>query len=329
MTSVHVYTVTLLGLFLGRRRLGSTSLTTQYATFHLDATNPDIRFRNVLLELMVGKAEATIHAANALYGPRINPLLTLGVNMSFSSRGIVWGYSVPAAASQIPTGDYHIRGTGTMHNISGLPDNPEVPLGPPLGNYTVRSQTFPVVRDHRAFACTTPKWTPIPSVDDPRFSALLIDRRLGGEAYFLKTLKDRRSLDATFVFLNEFIDIVWRCPVTLEIMKTATGASVQAQTSVWVYNVVLYFEDVRNLAVGAWKVRANYTLPNVAGAGPVSEHSAWSDEFYIASAPPCGGLFIGNSTTPEPSAATRGVRASSAAVFAFAAALVTVWMTSY
>ncbi|KAJ7275800.1 hypothetical protein C8J57DRAFT_1311773 [Mycena rebaudengoi] len=311
MTSFHVYTVTLLSFDLATYPFN----TTRYAVFLLDATNPDIRLRNVLLELMVGKAENI--------GNDVADIV--GVNMSLSSRGIEWGYSVPAA---IPAGDYHIRVTGAMYNISGLPDNtsPDVPLGPPLGNYTVLSQTFPVVRDH-PFACTTPKWTPIPSVDDPRFSTLLIVRPHGGEVFNLKTLKDGASLDASFGILNEFIAPGDVGPVTLEIVNTATGASVRAQIlSVFDYNPFLRFEDVRNLAVGAWKVRANYTLPNVTGADPVSKHSAWSDEFYIASAPPCGGLSIGNSTTPEPGAATRGVRASSAAVLAFAAA---VWMTSY
>jgi hypothetical protein len=96
-----------------------------------------------------------------------------------------------------------------MHNISGLEDDAwlESRLGPPLGNYTVRSQTFPVVQDY-PFACTTPKWTPIPSVDDPRFSALLISRPRGGEVYFLKTLKDGNvRLDVTLTILNEFIRV--------------------------------------------------------------------------------------------------------------------------
>ncbi|KAJ7275814.1 hypothetical protein C8J57DRAFT_1311795 [Mycena rebaudengoi] len=353
MTSFHVYTVTLLCLFLGRYADAATGVnesvtfrfdlttypfnTTRYAAFLFGATNLDIRvaaqllfflcladlsalpqLRNVLLELMVGKAEDI--------GNDVADIV--GVNMSVSSRGIEWGYNVPAA---IPAGDYHIRVTGAMHNISGLEDDGwlESRLGPPLGNYTVRSQTFPVVQDH-PFACTTPKWTPIPSVDDPRFSALLIYGPRGGEVYFLKTLKDGGSLYVSFTILNEFIRSGDVGPVTLEIVNTATGASVRAQTmSVFDYSSFLRFEDVRNMTVGAWKVRANYTLPNVAGAGPVSEHTTWSDEFYIASAPPCGGLFIGNSTTPEPGAATRGVRASFAAVLAFAAALVTVWMTSY
>ncbi|KAJ7275799.1 hypothetical protein C8J57DRAFT_1311769 [Mycena rebaudengoi] len=182
--------------------------TTHYSSFRLFVVNPDIQLGHVH-KLMVGNAEDL--------GNNVADII--GVNSFVDFRTVTLGYSVPAS---IPLGDYHIRLTGTMYNVSQ-----DDARGTPLGSYTLRSQTFPITQDYR-FTCTAPKWTPMQSVDDPGFSHVHIVRPHGGQVYFLKSVF---HIDLSFQFRNMPTDSQGSDvgPMTVELVNTATGASVSAR----------------------------------------------------------------------------------------------------
>ncbi|KAJ7222902.1 hypothetical protein C8J57DRAFT_1391747 [Mycena rebaudengoi] len=220
--------------------------------------------KNASFELMVGKAEDN--------GNEVADI------MEINSAGITsFWYRVHAAT---PPGDYHIRMNATIFQ-----------KGVPIGPFTQRSQRLPIVQA-KPFACTVPAWEPVRSVSDPGFGSLRVDLPNGGDVYYLSDATHNLS---SIGYSISIVDANFQredASITLELVNTRTGASAGVQK---ITGGELAFQSLEmdnfNVTAGPWKVRATSSVPGSAN------FSVFSDEFYISSQAPCGGLAPGKSTT--------------------------------
>ncbi|KAJ7254877.1 hypothetical protein C8J57DRAFT_1657041 [Mycena rebaudengoi] len=173
--------------------------------------------KNASFELMVGKAD-------------VNNLINSKINSGFTD----FGWQVRAAT---PPGDYHIRMNATIYE-SAIDGNP-------IGPFTQRSQTFPVVQN-KPFACTVPAWEPVRSVSDPGFGPLRVDLPNGGDVYYLSN--DTHTL-ASISSSISVVDVDFKrqdASMTLELVNTRTGASAGVQ------KLTLELENFK-VEAGPWK----------------------------------------------------------------------------
>ncbi|KAJ7270230.1 hypothetical protein C8J57DRAFT_1468400 [Mycena rebaudengoi] len=233
--------------------------------------------KNVSFELMVGKAEdngnevADIIEINSVY-----PQLT-----SF-------GWQVRAAT---PPGDYHIRMNATIYD--SLKGRVGAIAGDTIGPFTQRSETFPIALN-KPFECTVPGWEPVRSIFDPTYAPLRVDLPNGGDVFYLPNATHTLATIGTS-FSTVDVNYDRRdTTMTLELVNTRTSTSAGVQKLVS-SDLVSSFQslDLANFKIeaGPWKVRANYSAPGTAN------FVTFSEEFYISSQAPCGGLAAGNSST--------------------------------
>ncbi|KAJ6579133.1 hypothetical protein DFH09DRAFT_1360973 [Mycena vulgaris] len=258
---------------------------------------------NVSAELMFGKAEDN--------GNDVADIIRIQMPQSTS----VDYYFRPTT----PPGNYHVRLNGTvgdLHEASPGAIN-DLVLDSPVFNATARTPTFSVVPASTAFPCATPTFTPVRSLSDPAYAPVRVAGPQEGSVMFMQNptaLNPNwdRLISVDFVPMDWFSYYEYQefeAPVglSLELVNTATGGSAgvfKQKAFTWLnINSGGNFMDVSNftLSPGAWKIRANYTWLSAA-------ISTLSDEFYIASEPPCGG--IGNNPSSPSGTPSAGASSS-------------------
>ncbi|KAJ7231435.1 hypothetical protein C8J57DRAFT_1251196 [Mycena rebaudengoi] len=143
-------------------------------------------------------------------------------------------------------------------------------------------------RYRKALLCvSSAALSPVRNVSDPGFGSLRVDLPNGGDVYYLS--------NATHILSNidysiSIVDANFKredASITLELVNTRTGASAGVQKTT---GGELDF-SIQTLEMDNFKVRVTTSVPGSAN------FSVFSDEFYISSQTPCGGLEPGTSTT--------------------------------
>ncbi|KAJ7278925.1 hypothetical protein C8J57DRAFT_1304953 [Mycena rebaudengoi] len=254
-----------------------------YLEWH--APNASVQLRNIALELMSGSAEDL--------GSDVADIISVNSSLSVGETGLI-EYTIHAAT---PPGAYHIRLNATLYDRATGRSGPFG--GVPLSRYSARLAV---------------PGRPCAASADPAFGPLRVLQPVGGQLI----LADLQFVDVDYDFATS-------TPMTLELLDSASGASAGVQ-NVSLFDVhtleTLKFEQFK-LSAGAWKLRANYTAVDIASGAALSiSGSALSDEFYIASSAPCGGLRVGNATGPAPSSGAGWTYPSAAVTPLLAAALI-------